>query len=209
MKKILLTIPPLVLSLALSACSSSGGGSAPASIDNAPSSSATGQASDGPSLSGSANSYADRNFLSDASKQDTLERAAKVSGVAGEQASADEQTFSRVVVENVATSAHETMLKPIETQYNEVIKPHLNANVQGMKWLTLFALGGTLDKASVVAEGNGLVSANIVSADGQVLATVRGAIVSDSSINPVGYSETQAGAQYRADRIEVSSQWPR
>lgn len=203
MKTKAILIPAFLSLLALSACGSNTP-SEVGTINNAPTASAT---ESSVPAEVEAQSYPNREYSSDAVRQDTLARASKTT-VDPEQALGEEAVFVRTI-EPIQAEAAMSMMNPIDVQYNDVIKPHFNSNVAGMKWLTLMALGATLDPASVVAEEGGIVSANFVDENGTILATVRAAQISEININPLDYQETSDGMTFRSNHMDISNTWPK
>lgn len=89
---------------------------------------------------------------------------------------------------------------------DRIINPLMNRDIRGMKWVTLFGLGGVIDPCSVSIIDDSF-TASIVDENGNLLATVNGFYL-NSTIIPSTYRETPAGSQFRKDHRSVSESWP-
>lgn len=201
MKKSFFVLAPTIL--LLSACGS-GQSQQAGTIDNVPQVSST---SASPSETPDANHSRERHYSSDEVKEDTEKRIERVGKLSDDSESNQQMDDFIKITDIIEDKSPSALVLPIDKIGDEFLNKHLNSNMSGMPWATMFALGTHIDPASVVARGNGMVSANIVDKSGVVMATVTGVPLSGENLNPVEYSETDAGAQFRLDHQDISNQW--
>lgn len=112
------------------------------------------------------------------------------------------------IMKKVEADAPDAMTESTTSSYENIIKPYLNDNIEGMKVVSTLGMGALINECSIEETGP-LVKGDVVSESGVKIAEFTAFVLPGGEmLNPYSFVEADTYSHYLESKQEVWTQWP-